>query len=228
MSILRDQNFASWLPEDGMFGHSSEEEISAFRAKIDPDAAVGKGPNSVDEYYGVPFHKEKLLREDIQAWSHALTTHSSSGFEIPEKNRFIPTELTALTEEHMRTRLIRKYSFGLDHEVQRVGDLGGVVSGHKCTVDEDKQKTKPLTSLPPFKIGSSIPPSSELWFSEDQVFGFPKSVFVTQFRCSAARDGHPENSLITNIFTQLATRRFFQVLDDSNTLILIIWAFVMS
>jgi hypothetical protein len=75
----------------------------------------------------------------------------------------------------------------------------------------------PLISAPPSLLTAdnatqtNFPPSSEVWHSHDQIFGFPRSVFVSQFKSPAAQDGHPVNSIITNLFTQLTARKYFQV-----------------
>ena len=67
-----------------------------------------------------------------------------------------------------------------------------------------------LRSSPPTRL-TSLSPRDEVWWSKDEVFGFPRTAFLSRVKSSASQDGHPENSILSNIFTQLITRKYFQV-----------------
>ena len=196
--IQRNPDFESWISEDGMYGHNEDENIN--EPLVRADASVGDCANSVDTYYGVPFHKEKIKDEFLMRFTNAMKT-SIHNFELPGKNRFIPSELISEADGESVFRNVKKVNMFSDQSVPL-----DVASEE---VDEYIDAKK--TSDPPVMSRSlHIPPQSELWHSKDQVFGFPRSVFVTQIRSNAARDGSPLNSLIGNIFSQLVARKYYQ------------------
>ena len=51
-----------------MFGHVSENLTQIFKNKIIPGANVGSSPSDYEQWYGVPFHKEKLTDEFLSSW----------------------------------------------------------------------------------------------------------------------------------------------------------------
>jgi len=68
-----------------------------------------------------------------------------------------------------------------------------------------------LRSPHPIQLSkTNLPENSEVWWSKDAVFGFPRSIFFSQLRNNATKDGHPENGLLSTIFSQLVARKYFQ------------------
>ena len=109
--IQRNPDFKSWISEDGMYGHNEEEQVSEPQVKA--NAAFGDCANSIDTHYGVPFHKEKISDEDLSKFENAMKA-SINNFELPGKNRFIPSELMEEIDPSTVFREVKKIDMSSD------------------------------------------------------------------------------------------------------------------
>ena len=95
-------------------------------------------------------------------------------------------------------------------------------SGSSCAqaLSSETKKSSPL----PIRLGAAagntnvntktigdIDSDEQVWWSQDAIFGFPRTVYFCQLKNFVSDDGHPVNSMITNIFSQLISRKYFQV-----------------
>ncbi|KAJ1437208.1 Metalloenzyme, LuxS/M16 peptidase-like protein [Ochromonadaceae sp. CCMP2298] len=65
---------------------------------------------------------------------------------------------------------------------------------------------KPLRSQPPVRLEVE----GEVWFSPDQVFRQPRAVVFNLLLAPSCADGHPVLSLISQVFSQVVARRYYQ------------------
>ena len=152
--MIRNHDFSSWLPEDGFFGHTSpgstvddvasSHGINEVMQKVKETAKVGESPNSIEKWYGVPYHKENILAGDLKTWDEALHSKGSM-FRVPEKNRFVPYELTNEVKRNTLVRSIPKLDLSSGSKTNYS------VSKASAVVNE-----KDLESSPPSKIKEQI------------------------------------------------------------------------
>jgi len=99
-----------------MHGHTTEGAKLGLRELIDPSAPVGTTATDIEQWYGVPYHRQKYESKDLARWyslssyfypyllslfhwlrNGVLTSTAiealATGFEIPKRNLYIPYEL---------------------------------------------------------------------------------------------------------------------------------------
>lgn len=66
-----------------------------------------------------------------------------------------------------------------------------------------------LRSAKPTPITRGGDSTNTLWYSKDQVFDQPRTIFQCLLHTTSCADGHPENSLLGSIYTQIVTRNLY-------------------
>lgn len=154
--------------------------------------SLGVGANRKEPWYGVSYHTEAPSADMHKNW---MATRSGEiqgpPLSLPGPNEYICYELADAPIKESTEHIV---SVGLTGEVEEdtnVEKAEGLDKGGRLL-----RSAKPT----PVTRGDS---TNTFWYSKDQVFNQPRTVFQCLLHTTNCADGHPENSLMGSIYTQI-------------------------
>lgn len=185
VTVLRSRTY-SWLADDAP-NDSTPPAI---------DTKDGEGANRKEPWYGVSYRTDSPSTELFSTWTGQREgTTAGLPLSLPGPNPFICYELAdAVINPPTSSFLASSSTLDIN------GDLIEEVEG-----------TRLLRSPPPVRVSSAgdVDGGDAIWFSKDEVFSQPRSVFQCLLHTANCADGHPENSLLSSVYAQIATRNLY-------------------
>ena len=193
ITVLRSRNY-SWLVDDT----PNDSTLPA------PDTKDGEGANRKEPWYGVSYRTDAPSSELFDTWvGHREGTKTGLSLSLPGPNPFICYELA---DAVISPRNDVTTSTSIPTTSATIGTDGSLTES-----DQIEIRTPVLRSTPPVRVSTAgdTDKGDAIWFSKDEVFRQPRSVFQCLLHTANCADGHPENSLLSSVYAQIATRNLY-------------------